>query len=293
MDTTTLSPKNNKLNLYFTPNTKAHSVFFWLSIAGLLILRLPIETWLEYAVPTSAAWAEPIYEIGTYGLIVGLIWWEREQLADYHIGALAIWMILLFPPLATLILNIFGGSNPFAFPRPLSLPFFIIAILLAVLLARKIVRPARATKKGLIWVAASCGFGILFAGCLSILLVSLARYPVGPFPGFIALIAPIYQIGYAVPEEALFRGFLWGGLKKAGVKDWWILIIQAVLFVAGHIFYLNLQHAVLNLSIVFLFALAAGIIAWRSRSIASSMAFHGFYNGSAIFLYWLETALFA
>lgn len=294
MDTTTLSPKNSKLLLHSAPNTKAHSVIFWLFIAGLLILRLPIVAWLEYAVPASAVWADPVYEIGTYLLIVGLIWWERDQLADFYINTLAIWMILLFRPLATVIMNVFGGLNPFAFPRPLSLPFFIIAFILVVLLARQIIRPVRATNNGLIWVAVSCGLGILFAGVLSILLVGLMRYPVPPFPGYIALLSPLYQLGYAaVPEEPLFRGFLWGGLKKVGVNDLWILLIQAVLFVAGHTHLLNTKQAVLNLSMVFLFALAAGIIAWRSRSIASSMAFHGFYNGSAIFLFWLETALFA
>lgn len=294
MDATTRSQKNSKLQQYFAPDAKAHCIISWFFIAGLLILRLPVLAWLEYADPTSAAWADPIYEIGTYVLIIGLIWWEREQLADFHIDILAIWMILLFRPLATVIMNNFGRSNPFAFPRPLSLPFFIIAIILAILLARQIIRPVQVTRNELIWVAASCGLGILFAGGFSILLVGLMRYPVPPFPGYIALVSPVYQLGYAaVPEEPLFRGFLWGGLKKAGVKDLWILFIQAVLFMAGHTHLLNTKQAMLNLSIVFLFALAAGFIAWRSRSIASSMAFHGFYNGSAIFLYWLETALFA
>jgi membrane protease YdiL (CAAX protease family) len=294
MDATTLSPKNSKLQSYSAPNARAHNVIFWLFIAGLLILRFPILSWLVYAIPASAAWANPVYEIGTYLLIAGLIWWERERLGDFHIDTLAIWMILLFRPLATVIVNIFGGSNPLAFPRPLSLPFFIIAIILMALLARQILRPVRATKSGLIWIAASCGLGILFAGVLSILLVGLMHYPVPPFPGNIALIAPLYQLGYAaVSEEPLFRGFLWGGLKKAGVKDLWILLIQAVLFMAGHIHLLNTKQAILNLSIVFLFALTAGIIAWRSRSIASSMAFHAFNNGSPIFQYWLVTALFA
>ncbi len=294
MDSTALTQKHNKLQIHSEPNAKAHNVIFWLFIVGLLVLRLPILSWLENVIPTSAAWVNPVYEIGTYLLIAALIWWERERLADFHIDTLAVWMILLLRPLSTVIMNAFGASNPFAFPRPLSLPFFIIAIILVVLLSRKIIRPVRTTKNGLIWVAAGCGLGILFASGLSILLVGLMHYPVPPFPGYIALISPFYQLGYAaVSEEPLFRGFLWGGLKKAGVKDLWILLIQAVLFVAGHTHLLNTKQAVFNLSIVFLFALAAGIIAWRSRSIAPSMAFHGFYNGSAIFLYWLETALFA
>jgi membrane protease YdiL (CAAX protease family) len=294
MDTTTLSQKHKKPQIHSEPNAKAHNVIFWLFLAGLLILRLPILSWLEYVIPASAAWVNPVYEIGTYLLIAALIWWEWERLADFHIDTLAVWMILLLRPLATVIMNAYGVSNPFAFLRPLSLPFFIIAISLVVLLTRQIIRPVRVTKNELVWVAASCGLGVLFADVVSILLVGLMHYPIPPFPGYIALISPLYQLGYAaVPEEPLFRGFLWGGLKKAGLKDLWILLIQAVLFMAGHTHLLNTKQALLNLSIVFLFALAAGIIAWRSRSIASSMAFHGFYNGSAIFLYWLETALFA
>ena len=293
-DAKILTPKKPRLQLHSAPNAKTHRIIFWLFIGGLLILRLPILSWLEYAIPESASWAYPVYEICTYLLIVGLIWWEREQLSEFHIDSLAICIILLFRPLATVIMNVFGGSNTFAFPQPLSLPFFIISFTLVVLMARQVVRPMRPTKSGLIWFGASCVLGILFASIVSILLVGLLHNPVPPFPGYVALLSPFYQLGYAaVPEEPLFRGFLWGGLKRAGVKDFWILLIQAVLFLAGHIHLLNTKQALLNLSIVFLFALFAGIIAWRSRSIAASMAFHGFYNGSTIFLYWLVTAIFA
>ena len=68
-----------------------------------------------------------LYQIGTYLLTACLIWWERERLADFHIDTLAVAIIILFKPIQTLILNLWGFNDVLAFPNVPSLSFWLIA----------------------------------------------------------------------------------------------------------------------------------------------------------------------
>jgi membrane protease YdiL (CAAX protease family) len=148
-------------------------------------------------------------------------------------------------------------------------------------------------------VFVGCVAGVLL-GCIeSVILVNYFNYPTFGKPGpllkmaLIFYIAPIYQIGYAaIPEETLFRGFLWGALRKIRINDFWILLFQAALFTAGHIHLLNIPNPMLNLSLIFIGTIIFGLLAWRSRSIAASMMAHAFFNGSAIFSIYLIWFLF-
>ena len=94
-----------------------HSVVFWTALSILLTLRIPLESWLGYLVPATAAWVEPLYEIGTYSLIAFLIWWERDQLALYHLDPLATIIIIFFKPLSTILLP---GWEHTAAPAPVA-----------------------------------------------------------------------------------------------------------------------------------------------------------------------------
>ncbi len=117
---------------------------------------------------------------------------------------------------------------------------------------------------------------------LGILLGYLLRYQ---FPGgtekltpSLIFFLPTQQLVFAgLVEEPFFRGFLWGALRKSGWKDLWILIFQTVLFMIGHLYYLG--GFPISFWIVVLFGgLVTGLLAWRSRSIATSMVGHGFLN---------------
>ncbi len=87
-----------------------------------------------------------------------------------------------------------------------------------------------------------------------------------------------YQLGFAgITEEPLFRGFLWGYLRKAGWRERWIWICQIVLFTLGHVYYLH--TAPISFWIVVpVNAAVLGVLAWRSRSIATTMACHAADN---------------
>jgi len=269
-----------------------HQVIFWVALALLFVLRLPLS-WIGDAIYSTRVWADPVYEIGTYGLIIFLIWWERDNLEIHHMDAFAIFIIILFKPISTIILRVWKPDSPMAFPHPLSLLFFIAALILLVLILRKQLTLKVEFGKTLLWMLAGGLVAILFYVVLAVFMVQFFNYPILNESNLSMMLSPFYQIGYAaVVEEPFFRGFLWGGLKKVGVKDIWILFIQAGLFAVGHLNLLKTINPVVNISFVFLGALLMGILVWRSKKLSTSLIFHGFGNGSAIFQYWAESLIF-
>jgi membrane protease YdiL (CAAX protease family) len=271
-----------------------HKIVFWIVLSALLFVRFPLESWAIYLFPSTSLWIDPIYQICTYSLVVFLIWWERERLALYHMDSLAIIFIIFFKPISIVLLPLLGGAkNPIAFPKPLSFVFFVIALILLALIIRKKISLTRLSRNTLIWLILGGVFGISLSAIFTIIMIGWLNYPVPSYPGLMALIAPIYQMGFAaVAEEPVFRGFLWGGLRNLGLKDIWILLIQATLFASGHIHLLASPQPILLLSLTFITAVCFGLLVWRSRSLSSSMAMHAFYNGSPMVLYWISSLLF-
>ena len=97
----------------------------------------------------------------------------------------------------------------------------------------------------------------------------------------------VYQLGYAaISEEPLFRGFLWGFLRKAGWREIWIWVFQAGLFWVGHIYYFG-KLPVSFWLVVPAGGLMLGLLAWRSLSIATSMAAHAAMNGFTLYFAYL------
>ncbi|MDD5370609.1 MAG: CPBP family intramembrane metalloprotease [Anaerolineaceae bacterium] len=100
-----------------------------------------------------------------------------------------------------------------------------------------------------------------------------------------------YQLGYAaVSEEPIFRGFLWGYLRKSGYREVWIWLFIAGLFVLAHLNYLKTAPILFGFTVP-LSALVLGWLAWRSRSNATSMVAHGVMNGLGYFLAFLVAAI--
>lgn len=267
---------------------------FWLALSVLLFLRIPLGSWAEHLWPSTATWIGPIYEIFTYLLIVFLIWWEREQLAAYHLDFWSILIILFFKPLSVLLLPVMGlAKHPLALPHIPGIVILLIALVLVGLILWKKIDIGRPTGKGMLWFIFGSLAGVALFVLYGILMIQWFGYPVPPDPGKLAWLAPLYQLGYAaVSEEPLFRGFLWGGLKSAKVKEYWILLIQAFLFMIGHIHLLDTAQPGLFFGITFVNALLFGLIVWRSRSLAASMGMHGFANGSVLAQYWVYSLLY-
>jgi membrane protease YdiL (CAAX protease family) len=275
------------------------------AIGLLLILRLVVLGLGGWLLKNPPIWLDAVYDTGTYLLTLFLIWWERDRLSEYHIGALAVGIILIFKPLQTLLLLMMGTGAEQQFPMAFPNPFALIVWAASLVTLAWIIKthpPFRNDRPGeWRWFWMGILAGILTAAVLSFPMAAQIRMtnsmitfqpdffrliPLQFVPGF------LYQLGYAaVAEEPLFRGFLWGYLRHSGWQDRWIWLFQAGLFMFGHIYYFNRLPYSLWI-IVPVAALVLGWMAWRSRSIATSMATHATMNAlgmtfGQVVAYWL------
>lgn len=261
------------------------SLLTWALIGALLFLRIPFLAGLRIILGNpSPLWLEEVFEAGTFLLTAILIWVERERLGDFHIPPLALALILVFKPLVPVFEWLMGlRGSPTSFPQPLS--FMYLAIVLGLLAALRRAgwkwQPvAKPEWKWLGWgLAAGLGLLALLSFPTAFSIRTLGGSFEVPLAAWLTSFLRIpQQLGYAaITEEPLFRGFLWGALRKSGWKDGAILVFQALLFMLGHAYYI--QQVPLSFWVVVpVGGLVLGWLAWRSRSIASSMAAHAMLN---------------
>jgi membrane protease YdiL (CAAX protease family) len=260
-----------------------HMRITWLLVAGLFILRIPLLTFLPMLDPDSYDWVDPLYVIGTYFLAALLIWWERERLADFHVDKLVLVIFIFGMPLYVILerLDVFD-SPPQSPAYLLCLP---TALGLGIALLRT--RPQFPQLSSKLWRWMIIGFvsGVALAAYFgSILTRTLPGWGhVTPTPALLILLPLRQMFTAALVEEIFFRGFLWGSLRKAGIKDVWCWLIQAGLFWLGHAY--ALLYAPFSFwMLVPVGGLVLGWLAWRSRSIGPGILAHGLANGWGPFM---------
>ena len=262
-----------------------HQQVFLLTLIGLLILRIPFFAGM-YFFNLQQEWTYTVFDIGTYLLTTFLIWYEIDNLSTYHIDTLAVIIIVLFKPVQSLMLNFWGTDfyNP-AFPVISSLAIWLIAIffILGVWWKRTKLPSIKLVNLGWLLIG-------LLAGLITSVVLSFPwsyQISVNSLPyrfldnNVLKEITSLffYQVGFpAISEEPLFRGFLWGYLRTMKWKDIWIFLFQAGLFTLSHIYYISAPISFWI--IVPIVSLVLGWLAWRSRTITSSMMAHGMINAA-------------
>ena len=263
------------------------SISLWI-LGFLIILRIPFLVGIPLVTGKSPTWIEPVFDVGTYFLTAALIWLARDQLGNFFISPLALWIILIFKPLMPLLIFAMGGSEfPLSFPNPVSFLYLLISLGLLYALKRSGWKWKQVTPVEWKWL----GWGVLVGLGLAV----LGSYPMAlnlianrilyspSLEGLsLALIRVPQQLGYAaITEEPLFRGFLWGFLRKLGWNPWVILFFQTLLFMLGHVYYLK-NMPLMFFVVIPISGLGLGLLAWRSRTIVSSMLAHSMINAFGI-----------
>jgi membrane protease YdiL (CAAX protease family) len=195
--------------------------------------------------------------VGTYLLTAVLIWWEREHLRDFWIDLAAaitfLCQIFCFPIGIGLFRAMRRHQARFPAPPPTLWRWALLGAMLAIVCNIFIVSLGIAPREpGLV----SASFAFLIPAVL------------------------IQMIMAAVLEEPLFRGFIWGYLRRANWKNSWIWPFQALLFTLAHVYYLQNEAIVPWFVRLMIPALVIGFIAWRAKSIFASMVTHAFFNAS-------------
>ncbi len=266
-------------------STGNHARVGWVILILLLLLRIPYTVIATYLWSRTTGWPPAVYQLGTYLLTAFFIWWERDDLSDVHLDGLSIVLIVLFGPAQTLILRYWGIQTPLTFPHPAGLLIWAAAIVLTIALGRSTFRRAVVNRTTVGWLAAGLLAGLLLASLQNLDSFRNAQnlVPLPSVSGSTGL-AFFYQLGYAAAcEEPLFRGFLWGYLRRLGWPDGRAWLLQAGLFMIAHLYFINalrLQFWLLIPASGLLF----GLFAWRSRSIAPGMLAHAAVNSGAYIL---------
>ena len=240
---------------------KRRSLISLLLLGGLLFLRFPFLIAADWMLTREAilhAIALFVFSVGTYLLTAILIWWEREHLRDFWIDLAAAITFLLQIFCFPIGIGLFAAMrrHQARFPSP----------------------PPNVWRWALL--------GTIFAIVCNIFTLGLGMEPSSlrgsQQASFAFLILAIFtQMTWAaVFEEPLFRGFLWGYLRRVRWKDGWIWLFQAILFTLGHVFYLRTEAIGPWFIRMLLPSLVIGFIAWRAKSIFASMVTHGMFNAS-------------
>ncbi len=258
---------------------KTKNWIFLFLLLGLLVLRFPFLILANYKIiPVSAELVSPIFSGGTYLLTAILIFLMRDFLSNYNMGLGAV-ILFLVAPFAAL----WGEAVSYKFLSYVQQDlWFRIGVSICLLIALIIAHPKlrrRSAKQILLWILVAIVLGIVTGVILGKIgsLQTKERSPASPTIVTFVTAFSIQLGNAAAMEEPLFRGFLWGLLRKLHWHEPWIWIFQAALFWLGHIYYLG----VFNYSffiIVPVSALILGFAAWRSRSIGTSMIMHGLIN---------------
>jgi membrane protease YdiL (CAAX protease family) len=283
------------MKLFHANDKSRHHKIFLLALLGLLFLRIPFIAGMRFF-NVEWDWTLTVFDIGTYLLTTFLIWWEVDRLAEYHLDGVAISIIIFFKPIQTLIARWIGTDPLLMFPSVSSLLIWLIAILFAFGMWSQ---RSKIKSAGKHWFLIGMLAGLLTALLISFpmsfqipeeeLLYGLTNPDAAKHIWLGMLIGFPQQLGFAaIMEEPLFRGFLWGYLRRLQWREVWIWLFQAGLFMFSHIYYLTGTLPISFWILVPFGALVLGWLAWRSRTITTSMAAHAMVNATGrAFGYWV------
>jgi membrane protease YdiL (CAAX protease family) len=237
----------------------------------LLFLRIPFLNIIKFIYYVPPVWAVEFFDVGTFVLIGILIWFNKDDLEKFHISKLSLWVFIFSGTLLRFTLSwttlLFWGVSIFIFCR-----------------LRKGSFIAKTPGKDYLWAFRGLVLGIGLSIAFSIFSPSNLVASVDSKPRlFWGVGIFFYELSRAaLPEEMVFRGFLWGYLKKFGFDERKILIIQAGLFWLAHLNYFEKKYTFWV--IVPLMGIVMGLIVWRSRTLSSSILLHAVYNTMSYFL---------
>ncbi|HEY3316717.1 MAG TPA: CPBP family intramembrane glutamic endopeptidase [Bacillota bacterium] len=257
--------------------SKAFSRAGLIVLLALLGVRFTLAAALAALDPATMAQANRLFFVVTYVVTAGLIWLERRRLPDFHLDGLGLLLFLLAPAVGLFAWK--TGLPGVETGPPVGLVNLGMAGLLVITLLVGGFRPPRPAPRVFGWliIGALAGFGLgLLQGAMAWSMGLHGRVALIP----LAVVARLSDelASAVVSEEPVFRGFLWGYLRKAGLSDFQTLLVQAALFWVAHFFQASKGFGVGFFLLIPVGSLVFGFLAWRARSISASMAAHSVVN---------------
>lgn len=260
---------------------KAADGIFGVLLIGLFILRFPVLILPYYKLlPISAEAGLVLFQSGTYLLTCILILFTADRLDKSHIDRFALALFLIAPVGKAAGIVLMWGWEQVTRDAWLNVIFSAVFLLALIIRRPELRRPEK--RSALFWFMAAVAAGLCMSLVFGYFLRLQGTEKVNiPFAAnaarMLAATAFLQLANAAALEEPLFRGFLWGWLKERHWKEHWIWLFQALLFMLGHIYYFGAKNYSFWI-IVPVAALVCGWLAWKSRSIGTSMVAHSLVN---------------
>ncbi len=210
-------------------------------------------------------WMRIIFIFLTFLIVVFLILTEKSTLGENHIDTLSLFAIIFFGAFFHLFITEFAW---------LTTIFSIIYLVIGIILIRIwLKKELPSTIPPYLFLGMAVGFFISLFDYLFFFKNTLTLSP-----AINILYMFLYQLSnVSISEEALFRGFLWGSLRRRGFSSYKILFIQAFLFMIFHINPVDMRSLAYYLSRIIM-AMIMGLLAWKSKSILPGILTHAFHN---------------
>ncbi|MCR4399069.1 MAG: CPBP family intramembrane metalloprotease [Firmicutes bacterium] len=254
-------------------------------VGALLFLRIPLLVVTPLLFRPVPRWVGRAWVDGTHLITALLVWMERDRLHEHNMDLASV-LVLAAWPIVLVVLPFTPAGHLLSATQPVPIAHVLIGAVLGVslLLSRPRMRPKRAGEVA--WLVA----GVLASAILGVALGTLMRLQEPSrftslrgraWTSVLACDLVSQFTSAATLEEPVFRGFLWGCLRKAGWRDSRIFLVQAGLFWLAHLYYFP-RVPISFWIVVPVGGLLFGLVAWRSRSVAGSMAAHALFNAAAI-----------
>lgn len=253
------------------PTTLLFSVFAFLLFANYIVPILQLFVQVNYSFPLS----QYLFVILSYLCIIVWVWSEKENLEEFHIDRLSLAILIIF--------GFFRGTFNIPFELYLKIAISILSILLLLIFIANYHKIPQTQPK---W--------ILFSTLSFLLIIPLAfLYSLNPTInpnsnvleyGFLWNAARNlkYNLSFVSPfEEIIYRGILWGQLRRWGWTGKRIFWFQATLFWLLHFWQLSINPIVFFIAIP-ITTIALSLLVLHSRRVSSSIVLHTAINALTV-----------
>ncbi len=251
------------------------SIELWL-IIGYVALRFIFPMLIARSFSAQSEWIIFGFEAITYGLICFLIWRERNDLINFNIDRSVLTIVLV----GIIFRTSTSRTNVLII---LELAFLLVALLIIIVLRKGKLNIPKNRNADYRWIIGSFLIGILLSLFFTIpVMVNNNEGCLAAKPDFVSLVATLIsnilnELSHAsIPEEILFRGFLWGYLRKIHWQEKSILLLQALLFWLIHINLLN--HPYSFWMTIPVSTMVLSILVYYSHSVITSIVSHTILN---------------
>lgn len=124
---------------------------------------------------------------------------------------------------------------------------------------------------GVGWYVVPAILGLIIASFFGVVEVSINASPIEATSA-ILLVAVLVLLSEALPEEIIFRGYVFSKLTVLSGR-WTVIFLQAAVF-TGFAFMIGALNGLLDASFIFTFGLVLGILRMVTGSVAAPIGFH-------------------